>query len=127
MAIELWLEKNDKGRFERVCKGVGLSSYLKYDILTGKLTGNNVGMLSALKKEFVLGKKGRDNDKVYIINNSAYPETVLMTAYRGRGILIMGPDEEDFVRRVLRSYQYGQHVDKRTEKDRHFILYHSVK
>ncbi len=133
MAIELWLRAVDKELFERTCNGkkleeerVKLSPYMDSDILTGELTGNNIGKLSALGKEFVLGRKGKKNYEVTILNNSTYGK-VSMTTTLGRGILIMGdPDKEDFIKRVFGSYHYGQHVDKRTEKDHHFILYHSV-
>ena len=127
MAIELWLKENDKGRFESVCDGVELKKYLDSNILTGELTGNNIGKLSALGKKFVLGRKGKENDKVYILNNSPFRE-LEMTQTLGYGILIMGdPNKEDFIKRVFGSYYYKSHVPKRNEKANHFILYHTIK
>lgn len=130
MAIELWLEKVDKGHFEKVCEGVELLQYSNFaDILTGKLTGNNIGKLSALRKKFVLGIRGEKDYEVTILNNSEYIGKASMTTKLGDGLLIVGdPEKEDFVKRVFNSYHLHHDLNiSQKEKDRHFILYQSVK
>ncbi len=139
MSIELWLSAVDKERFERICNGkelqeerVRLSSYLESDIsagriLTGELTGNNIGKLSALRKEFVLGRIDK-KDEVMLLNNSFYGKNgnVLTQQKYNGGALLLGGLGCELVKSVFLTY-YDVSVKKRNEKDHHFILYQSKK
>lgn len=146
MAIELWLKADDRKRFEDVCDAVKLSPYQNSEgILTGKMKKD--GGISALRKDFVLGRKGiwKPNGYffVHVINNPVYRDGLILTPYsavdvrfhlRGRTIdektnlsriELLGTDTDDFVERVFRTYGDSQ-VAKKTERDNHLVLYEVI-
>lgn len=153
MVIELWLrEGRDEKRFQDVCKGVELKKYFKSNILTGCLEGNNEGKLSALRKEFVLGRikkwKPKDAEQLFpfvrIDNNSVYPDGLVLTPYseidvkyhlKGRTIdertmlsrvELFGGDNDDFIMRAFTTYDKSPQINKAKETDSHFILYEAI-
>lgn len=149
--IELWLREQDKTLLENLSK-VSLSGYLDSSvgrILTGTL--DNPGVLSKIRKEFVLGRESvwipKDTDQKYhfvrIDNSSAYSNGLILTPYsaidveyhlrsktidkktRFERVELEGMEKEDFVERVFRTY-YGFLVRKFGYKDDHFLLYSTV-
>ncbi len=150
MTIEFWLKEADQKLFAEVCDAK-LVEYLDADdILTGKL--ENTGLLNNISKRFVLGRKGiwisrgtvQKNPFVYIKNNSAYPEGLILTPYSREDMIshlkvrtidqktnihreeLIGTDTEDFVGRAFRTYDSSQ-IRKFSENDKHLVLYASDK
>lgn len=144
--IVLWLRPCDKELFESIIPDVNLEKYSE-DILKGLL--EEPGYVAKIKKHFVLGRKKiwtpKDTEDkiafVYIKNNSAYGNGLILTPYSDTDVIyhlksklikrhhreeLLGSDQDDFIKRVFETYE-SPLIDKFDERGHHLVLYEVTK
>jgi len=149
MPVTLWIQSDNRGRLEQVCE-IDLEECLE-GILTGGF--EDPGHLAKVRKKFTLGKrqtwrvklKGDATqeglDFVYIKNNRAYREGLMLTPYSETDVIyhlksrpieghareeLVGSDQEEFLERVFRTYAQPL-INKFSDKDKHLAVYAIVK